>query len=102
MKKQQRTGNKTNEYKIEIFKSLTVNNISEFKNEVDKYLADYNSIKIYGKNVEVIDVAGLQLLFTIKKWAIENQKKIEFDITVNPEIAELHKISGLNNILKTN
>ncbi|MFQ3579810.1 MAG: STAS domain-containing protein [Bacteroidales bacterium] len=66
---------KHNTNTVTVSGKLTVNTISEFKNYIDNYLFNTDSLQIKFDNLEEIDTAAIQYIYALKKHREKNNKQ---------------------------
>ena len=79
---------------------LTINNIEETKQIIDKAFNDLENLEIECKNVESIDLTYLQLFYAMYKTAKQENKLISFSFDFSHEHQNLIKIIGFDAIIK--
>ncbi|OQY10443.1 MAG: hypothetical protein B6I28_01020 [Fusobacteriia bacterium 4572_132] len=85
---------------VELDSELEVYNYLEFKDEMNKVIADsYNKIIIVMKNLEYIDSSGLGVLVAILK-KIKNEKGKLILTDINEEIFEILSLTSLDKVFK--
>jgi anti-anti-sigma factor len=67
--------------KLELSGNMTVQNISDCRNEILKYLNNIKDTEVDLSHVEKIDTSGFQLLISVKKEIEKNSKKFKI---INP------------------
>lgn len=73
---------KTKEKELIIDANLTIEKIEELKNSVLSFLKKDNLENLYVTSKE-IDLTGIQLIISIKKFAEKNNKKIKLELEKN-------------------
>lgn len=80
--------------------SLTIANAEEMKNKMLAGL-EFEHISITLKEVESIDLAGVQVLLAYARSAKEKQQQTKFLIEVPEEISEILHSAGISQKLKS-
>lgn len=79
--------------------ALTVKNVAECKKQITEYLARNSEITLESADLQKVDTAGLQLLFSLQKsLAISQQRIIWKD--ANPVIESASRLTGLIDIIE--
>lgn len=73
---------KESKAKIELSSDLIINDIDEIKNELLKIFKEYQSVQIEVTNLNKIDLAGLQLLYSFKNTLSKEEKTVEINIQI--------------------
>jgi len=91
-----------NAAKIIIEGDITLLNGEDIKNQVVEVLDKYHEIEIMIKNVENIDMFGIQLVYSIRKFALETGKMIKFDIKLTDAQQTLVNSAGFGDLVNIN
>jgi anti-anti-sigma regulatory factor len=81
--------------------TLSIQNVVKLYEKIKKSYSAYNAIEINGSRVSSIDTATLQLLVSLKKDAVKQQKEVVF-VSPSPRLIESAGLLGLLEILGIN
>lgn len=87
---------KTNKYILK--ENNTIKNIDFLKKDI---LTAYNKsdhMQIIGKDIKDIDITFIQLMFSIRKSSLKNNKQIDFSIDLPDELMALLEHNGFNSL----
>lgn len=78
---------------------VTIDLINELYQTITKAIAENDQIEIKNKNIENIDLTGIQLFQYAIKTAEIQGKELKFNISFSENMNSLLKSSGFHNIL---
>lgn len=84
--------------KISFEGDLTLNTISEIVDEVKKKVTFEKNIEIIVQKITNFDVSAIQLLYALKKGALNNNMDIAFNIDLPDDIKVLLQNAGFTDI----
>lgn len=96
IKTQTETDETTNRTVLEINGELTVKNMSYLKNQVLETLNNTDNLLVKLKDIESLDIAGIQLLIAAEKTATSNNKSIAFETTLPDKLSGLMENTGFD------
>ena len=85
----------TNEHHILLEGNLTVSNIESIKRTVLEAVQQHQNIRIQLRNVEILDLSVLQVLYALRRAAKTESKTIYLDMHLSEEIQTIVRQSGL-------
>ncbi|MBN1990796.1 MAG: STAS domain-containing protein [Bacteroidales bacterium] len=80
---------------------LSLDQIVSIKDFLLENLTKYKELSVKINNVEAIDLGLIQLIFSLKRTAAEQGKKVESEFKLSSEQALLLSRSGLENLIIT-
>ncbi|SDC87202.1 MULTISPECIES: STAS domain-containing protein [unclassified Candidatus Frackibacter] len=83
---------------ISIPQELTIYNVNAFKDEVVSNLGSKQELILDCQEVEMIDGAGVQLLLSLEKTALNEEFNVEFK-NLTPSFRETVELAGINELL---
>ena len=90
---------KSNTKTIKIENELSLNNVSNVRELLIKTLKEKDDLTLNLKNINNIDLAGIQLIVSLKSYVEKNNKKLTLNLELNDESKELLLNSGFNDYL---
>lgn len=87
---------------ITLEKELSIYNVEELKLKLHDLCHDVSKITFSVKNIENLDLSGIQLLYSFRKSAIEEGVEFLFNIELNEEQNILVRRAGFEDILENN
>lgn len=83
---------------ITIENECTVNNVEELHKEFVNIIETFETFNIAVKNIVNIDLAGYQLLYSLKKELDEANKNVTFDLQINEDLKSVLDNAGLKKL----
>ncbi len=94
-----KTKNKINKEKkadVLLQKELSINNAEEIKKKLMSALNKHKNINVTLKNIENLDLAGIQLLYSCSRTCRKLNKKVTFNIELPEDIETIVENSGFS------
>jgi len=91
--KKTKKGGKRNATVI-ITEEISLNNAAQFKEKMQKLIAENEVISVDMKNIHAIDLPGIQLLYSALKTGKKQQKEIKVDLQVTGELEAIIEHAG--------
>jgi ABC-type transporter Mla MlaB component len=85
---------------ITLSKSILLKNIKEIHNKLKEAVHKSTHIKLILKDIEQIDLSGIQLLYSFHTMAEENKIKLEIQAMFSPEAIMLLNNCGYKYVLE--
>lgn len=85
---------------ITIGGDISLDNIGALKQELLATLSNGGAVHLIASRIEKIDLSGLQLLVSLKKSLLQENRTITFDITYSNDLLSLVECSGYIDLLK--
>ncbi len=79
---------------VTITEEISLNNAEQFKENFQKLIDENESISINLKNINAIDLPGIQLLYSVLKTGKKQKKEIKIDLQVTGEIEAIMEHAG--------
>ena len=93
--------NKINQLaKLTLNQDMTIINAGELKAKMEEALNSASSMDLTLKNVEVMDLAGLQLIYALKKEAEKQDKELNINFELEEKLLKTINITGFDNLLE--
>jgi len=96
--------NKKNKIKqtatITINQDMTIINANVLKEKMENALNSASTLNLKLKNIEVMDLAGIQLIYALKKEAVNQNKILRINFDLKAEVEELIRSAGFSDLLK--
>ncbi len=77
-----------------ITEEISLNNAAQFKENIQKLIAENEVISVELKNIHAIDLPGIQLLYSALKTGKKQQKEIKIDLQVTEELEAIIEHAG--------
>ncbi len=84
--------------KILLQGELVLQYLDELKDKLLAVSEKYKDVEIMLRNVESIDLACLQMFYSLKQTLAVNGKKLHFDIELNSEVETILKHTGFDDL----
>lgn len=88
-----------NKVTITFSNELTVNNVEDLTDELRSSLGEYDETTIKINNISNIDLAGLQLILSLKKHIEESNRKVNLDFDLTEDSAQIINNAGFKSII---
>lgn len=88
--------NDNNTITVNVTNELSLNNVEEFQQELLSVFHDYEQFNIQLKDIEIFDLAGIQILQGLKNSAEKAGKKVQLDIQLTDELIQIVQRAGFN------
>ncbi|MCK5278202.1 MAG: hypothetical protein KAK04_06685 [Cyclobacteriaceae bacterium] len=84
--------------KLTINQDMTIINAGELKAKMEEALNSASSLDLTLKNIEVMDLAGIQLIYALKKEAENQIKKLKINFDLKTDLLENIRLSGFGDL----
>lgn len=84
---------------VVISEGITITNVNEIRKKLQRYFKGKNNPIVKLHNIVHLDLAGIQLLHSLKKTCIQQNKKLRLEMNFSNDIIALLNNSGFNNLL---
>lgn len=81
---------------FDVGNELTLYNVVETKEKIEDLLNREKEVVIRGKEIQSVDLAGIQLLIATKRHAAKLGKQVKLEVTFTNDINSLLKTTDLN------
>lgn len=78
---------------------LTINNISEVKQEIAPLISNYEHFSLSLREIENIDLSAVQLLYSLRQTLEKKGKGIELDLQLPDELRSIVENAGFKDLL---
>ena len=93
--------NKINQLaKLTLNQDMTIINAGELKAKMEEALNSASSLDLTLKNIEVMDLAGIQLIYALKKEAENQRKKLKINFDLKADLLETIRLAGFGDLLE--
>ena len=96
--------NKKNKIKqtatMTINQDMTIINANVLKDKMENALNSASTLNLNLKNIEVMDLAGLQLIYALKKEAEKQSKELNINFELEEKLLKTINITGFGDLLK--
>ncbi|GEM_PF-6727660 len=86
--------------KLSLQGDLTIQNLEEVKNQVVEAVKHCERMEVVVRNVEGLDLACIQLFFSMRETFARSNRKINFDIDLPDEIKSIVEHAGFIDLPK--
>lgn len=86
--------------KLTINQDITIINSAALKLEIEEALSSASSMDLTLKDIEVIDLAGLQLIYAIKQEALSQNKKLNIKFNLNDDLLKTIRMAGFGDLIE--
>lgn len=86
--------------KLTINQDMTIVNAGALKVKMEEALNSASSLDLTLKNIEVMDLAGLQLIYELKKEAEKQSKELNINFELEERLLKTINITGFGNLLE--
>lgn len=86
--------------KLTVNQDMTIINVVGLKEKFEKALNSASTIELTIKNVHVIDLAGLQLIYALKKEADKKNKELKINFELEEKLLRAINMSGFGDLFK--
>lgn len=86
--------------RLTINQDMTMINAAGIKDKMEDALNSASTLNLILKNIEVIDLAGMQLIYAIKKEAENQNKNVKINFDVKADLVESIRLAGFDDLLK--
>ena len=84
--------------KLTIKQDMTISNAGALKAKMEEALNSAYSLDLTLKNIEVMDLAGIQLIYALKKEAENQSKKLKINFDLKTDLLENIRLSGFGDL----
>lgn len=86
--------------KLTINQDMTIINAEALKVKMEEALNSASSLDLTLKNIEVMDLAGLQLIYELKKEAEKQSKELNINFELEEKLLKTINITGFGDLLE--
>lgn len=86
--------------KLTINQDITIINSVALKTKIEEALNSASSLDLHLKDIDVIDLAGLQLIYAVKQEALSQNKKLNIKFNLNDDLLEAIRMAGFGDLLE--
>ena len=86
--------------KLTVNQDMTIINVVGLKEKFEKALNSASTIELTIKNAHVIDLAGLQLIYALKKEADKKNKELKINFELEEKLLRAINMSGFGDLFK--
>ena len=86
--------------KLTISQDMTIINAGELKTKMEEALNSASALDITLKNIEVIDLAGIQLIHAFKKEVATQNKILKINFNLKADLLETVRLAGFGDLLE--
>jgi anti-anti-sigma regulatory factor len=85
---------------LTINQDITIINTGVLKAKIEDALSSSSALDLILKDVEFIDLAGIQLLYALKKAAIKEDKKLVINFDMKADFVKNIRLAGYSDLLE--
>lgn len=86
--------------KLTISQDITIINSVTLKTKIEEALNSSSSLDLHLENIDVIDLAGLQLIYAVKQEALSQNKKLNIKFNLNDDLLKTIRMAGFGELIE--
>ncbi len=85
---------------LKINQDITIINSIELKTKIEEALNSASSMELHLEDIEVIDLAGLQLIYAVKQEALNQNKELKIKFDLKDELLDTIRMAGFGELIE--
>ncbi len=86
--------------KLTINQDITIINSVALKTKIEEALSATSTLDLHLEDIEVIDLAGLQLIYAVKQEALSQNKKLNIKFNLKDDLLETIRMAGFGDLIE--
>lgn len=86
--------------KLTISQDITIINSVALKKKIEEALNSASSLDLHLENIDVIDLAGLQLIYAVKQEALSQNKKLNIKFNLKDDVLKTIRMAGFGELIE--
>lgn len=86
--------------KLTINQDMTIINSAAMKTKIEEALSSTSVLDLHLEQIDVIDLAGLQLIYAVKQEAKSQNKELNIKFNLNDDLLKTIRMAGFGDLIE--